>query len=874
MKSRYSKTVFFILLLILGTQVHAQVYRDSSSSIDTRVQDLLSRMTPEEKFWQLFMIAGDFNGDESRYSDGLFGLQVAAATKDIDPIIRANDIQRHFVEDTRLGIPVIFFAEALHGLVQKDATIYPQAIGLAATFDTVLMHEIAAATTRECRHRGVRQVLSPVVNIATDVRWGRTEETYGEDPFLSAAMGTAFTSEFERGGVITTPKHFLANVGDGGRDSYPIHISERLIREIHLPPFEACLKRGGSRSVMTSYNSLDGAPCSASDWLNNGLLKNDLDFNGFIISDAGAVGGANVLHFTAADYDDAGANAINAGLDVIFQTSYDHHTLFIPPFLDGRIDPATIDSAVARVLRAKFQLGLFEHPYADTSAFTTPGVPERQQLALRAARESIILLRNRNGVLPLDKSIGKLAVVGPDADEARFGGYSAPAVRSCSILRGITEKLGSGTKVLHTPGCQRLTNDYVTVSSEYLSCIDNDSTRQGLLGEYFTNASLDGPPAFTRIDQTVQFQWTLFSPDPERLPYDFYSVRWTGKLTSPATGEFLIGVEGNDGYRLFLDDSLIIDNRIQASHRTVVKEYSFEKGRGYRLRLEFSAPTGNARMKLVWNVGMEADDEAGIRKALDLARECDAVVVAVGLEEGEFRDRASLALPGRQEELIRRLATLGKPTVVVLVGGSAVTMSHWPDSVIAVVDAWYPGEEGGRAIADVLFGDYNPAGRLPITFPVAEGQLPLVYNHKPTGRGDDYFNFTGQPLFPFGFGLSYTTFKYDRLRLEQPSIAAGEASTVHFTVTNTGACAGDEVVQLYIRDELSTVALPLIALKGFQRIHLEPGETQELSFVITPDLLSMLDKDLQKTIEPGDFRVMIGASSKDIRLRSIITVVD
>ncbi|MBU0984846.1 MAG: glycoside hydrolase family 3 C-terminal domain-containing protein [candidate division Zixibacteria bacterium] len=829
-------------------------------------------MTAEEKFWQLFMIAGDFMGDETRYTGGLFGLQVAAETGEADPIARANAIQRHFVEDTRLGIPVIFFAEALHGLVQSDATIFPQAIGLAASFDTALMHDVGRATAQECRYRGIRQVLSPVVNIASDVRWGRTEETYGEDPFLSAAMGVAFVSEFERLGVITTPKHFVANVGDGGRDSYPIFMSERFLRDVHLPPFEACIKRGRSRSVMTSYNSFNGAPCSASDWLNNHLLKKELGFNGIIISDAGAVGGANVLHFTAADYADAGARAISSGLDVIFQTSYDHHTLFIPPFLDGRIDSTVIDSAVARVLRAKFQLGLFEHPYVSTDRFATPGAPEHQRLALRAARESIVLLKNDRSVLPFSKTTGTLAVIGPDAAEPRFGGYSAPAVRVCSILDGLREKLGPRVDVQYAAGCKRLTSEYVTVPSEHLSCQYEDSTANGLMGEYFNNVTISGAPVFVRVDPVVQFHWSLFSPDPQRLSYDFYSVRWTGTLTSPVSGRHRLGIEGNDGYRLYIDDSLVIDNWVKTSCRTVMADFTFDEGRAYSLRLEYFEPPGNGRITLVWDVNVTSDEDATIRDAVELAARCDRVVLVVGLEEGEFRDRASLALPGRQEELIRRVAALDKPTAVVLVGGSAVTMSNWLDDVSAVLCAWYPGEEGGRAVADILFGDYSPSGRLPITFPVAEGQLPLEYNHVPTGRGDDYSDLTGQPLFPFGYGLSYTTFEYGDLHLDPPKIAAGQTAQVSFSLTNTGPYESHEVVQLYLRDELSSVARPITELKGFQKVRLQPGESQEVTFVITPELLTMLDADLYPVIEPGDFRIMIGTSSKDIRLRGVLTV--
>jgi beta-glucosidase len=625
---------------------------------------------------------------------------------------------------------------------------------------------------------------------------------------------------------------------------------------------------------MTSYNSYDGSPCSANDWLNNRLLKKELHFGGFVISDAGAVGGANVLHFTAADYAEAGKNAIESGLDVIFQTAFDHYTLFIPPFRDGRIDMAVIDSAVARVLRAKLDLGLFEHPYVNPAESAPLGNAEHRQLARRAAQESIVLLKNTGSTLPLSRTIKSIAVIGPDAAEPRLGGYSAPTSRKCSILDGIIEKLGETVDIRHTQGCQRLSPKFVGVPSECLSHLDQDSVRPGLLGEYFANVTLDSPAVFTRVDPSVEFQWTLFSPDPGRLPYDFYSVRWTGRLKAPSTGQYRIGIEGNDGYRLYIDDSLVIDNWIKASCRTVATAYSFEAEREYRLRVEYFEPTGNARIRLIWNVGGSSDEETKLQEAVALATACDAAIIAVGLEEGEFRDRASLALPGRQEELIKRVAALGKPTVVVLVGGSAVTMSSWLDDVPAVLNVWYPGEEGGRAVADVLFGDYNPAGRLPITFPVDEGQLPLVYNHKPTGRGDDYYDLTGQPLFPFGYGLSYTSFEYGDLRLDRPNIAASQATVARCTLKNTGSVEGDEVVQMYIRDELASVARPITELKGFQRVHLKPGEMRELSFAVTPVLLSMLDKNLQSVVEPGEFRVMIGASSKDIRLRSVLTVTD
>jgi beta-glucosidase len=861
------------LALLAGPAVAALPYQDARLPVDARVQDLLQRMTPTEKFWQLFMLAGSLEDGPQKYADGAFGFQIGASQGGADAAAYVNGIQRHFVEETRLGIPIIAFAEALHGLVREDATVFPQAIGLAATFDTALVRDVSGAIAEECRAAGIRMVLSPVVNIASDVRWGRVEETYGEDPYLSSEMGVAFVSEFERRGVVTTPKHFIANVGDGGRDSYPIHWNERLLREIYLPPFAACVQRGGSRAVMTAYNSLDGTPCSANGWLNNLLLRQDLGYTGITISDACAVGGALVLHFTAADYAEATEQALEGGLDVIFQTSFDHAAKFLPAFLDGRIPPEVIDRAVARVLRVKFELGLFDRPYvtpADAAGARSADV--HRDLARRAARESIVLLKNEKRTLPLSTGLGTIAVLGPDAAEARLGGYSGPGRDTVSILDGIQRRIGAN-RVRYARGCARLDPQFETVPSQYLICARGDTVSAGLRGEYFDNVTLAGEPVFARVDPQLQFQWTLFSPDPRRLAYDFYSVRWTGRLKGPADGTFRIGIDGNDGYRLYIDDELVIDNWRKATRRSVLADYDFERDRLYDLRVEYFEPTGNAWVRLVWNAGMPAGADAEMDEAVSLVAASDAAIVVAGLEEGEFRDRAYLALPGRQEELIQRVAATGKPVAVVLVGGSATTMSRWLDAVPAVLAVWYPGEAGGDAVADVLFGDANPAGRLPITFPVAEGQLPLVYNHKPTGRGDDYLDVTGQPLFPFGYGLSYTTFEYRDLVIAKPSMRVTDSTTVRCTVRNTGTIAGDEVVQLYVHDELASVARPLMELKGFARVHLAPEEAREVGFTITPAMLAMLDRDLVSVVEPGDVRVMIGASSKDIRLRGYLTLV-
>ena len=874
---------FFTALSLVSGAQSSPAYKNASLPVEMRVNDLIGRMTPEEKFWQLFMIPGDLDkADSMMYYNGIFGFQVSAAAKGdaagqllnygtrenaTSLAKKINSIQRYFIEKSRLGIPIIAFDEALHGLVRDGATAFPQSIGLAATWDTTLMSRVANAIAVETRIRGIRQILSPVVNIASDVRWGRTEETYGEDPFLCSEMGVAFVSAFEKMGIVTTPKHFIANVGDGGRDSYPIHWNERMLVENYLAPFKACFVRGGSRSVMTAYNSLDGIACSANSWLLQKKLKGDMGFTGFVISDANAVGGELVLHHTAKDYAASGEHAINSGLDVIFQTDYNHYKLFNPPFLDGRIDSNRLNEAVKRVLKVKFDLGLFENPYVPENDARLIKPEMHKNIVRQAALESIVLLKNSKNVLPISKNVRSIAVIGTDAMEARLGGYAGPGNGKINILDGIKERAASGTKIVFAPGPGRDGDDYKPIPGTYLSY----NSEKGLQGEYFDNIAIEGHPVMQRIDKEINFRWTLFSPDPT-LRVDYYSIRWKGKLISPKTGKFKIGLEGDDGYRLYINGKIIVDNWSKKSYGTMVADYYFEKNRSYDIRIDFFEPDGNATIKLIWNMEGIGEWKKKIDDAVAIARQSAVAVVVTGITEGEFQDRAMLALPGHQEELIERIAATGKPVIVLLTGGSAITMNKWLDKVQGLVDVWYPGEEGGRAVADVLFGDYNPAGRLPISFPVHEAQLPWVYYHKATGRGDDYNNLSGKPLFPFGYGLSYTTFRYSDMTFTKNNIGPNESSTVSCTVTNTGIREGDEVVQLYIHDELASVARPLMELKGFQRIFLKAGESRRISFDIHPHLLSMLNLKMERVVEPGDFRIMIGASSTDIRLKGDLTV--
>lgn len=872
-------------------------YRNAALPVDARVKDLLGRMTLREKFFQMFMIPGDMSDPKAKdmYRDGIFGFQTQAAGRSADAATqlltyegaatgsatetarKVNEIQRYFVNETRLGIPIIAFDEALHGLVRADATAFPQSIGMAATWNTELIGRVGNAVALETKSRGIRYILSPVVNITSDVRWGRTEETYGEDPYLSSRIGVSYVAPFEAMGVVTSPKHFIANVGDGGRDSYPIHANERLLREIYLPPFIACFKEAGSRSVMTSYNALDGTACTANDWLLRKILKEEVGFRGFVISDAGATGGGNVLHFTAQDYAESTKQAVEGGLDVIFQTAYDHYPLFWEAYEKGMIAPEAIDDAVSRILRVKFELGLFEDPYVDESwAAKVNNSPEHQALTRETARESFVLLKNEKNVLPLDKSkLRSVALIGYDIKAGRLGGYSGPGSNVISIFDGVTEYLkGSGVKINHAEGVDLHHTELVSVPASALSCKAADgSTTEGLMGQYWANSDFDGQPAYTQVDKGLSFGWTLFSPRDGVLPYDSYSIRWSGKLKSPVTGTFRLGVTGNDGYTILIDGVELLSKTDKTSYGTHTALFTAQKGREYDIQIEYRETIGNARFNLVWSVGVDADGwKKQIAQAVSAARASDVAVVAAGIHEGEFQDRGLLSLPGKQIDLIRAVAATGKPVVVLFVGGSAITLEGWGGDVNSILHTWYGGDKGGLAVADVLFGDYSPSGKLPITFPQHEGQLPLVYNHRPTGRGDDYYNLTGQPLFPFGYGLSYTTFDYSDMSFAADTIGVNGSTVVTCTVRNSGTHRGAEVVQLYVRDLLASVSQPVMQLKGFEKITLDPGESRRVSFTLGTDALRMLDRDLRWVVEPGDFRIMIGSSSKDIRLRDNLVV--
>ena len=865
------KLRLILLFLSYTWTFSAQIYKDPSQGTALRVQDLLSRMTWEEKCYQLFMVPGDTNLLRGQLSKGIFGLQVSAqATGDAAgqglhyqtthpatvQLERLNAIQKYCIEQTRLGIPMLPFDEALHGLVRNGATAFPQAIALAATWDTELVHQAALHIAYETKQRGIRQILSPVVNLASDVRWGRTEETYGEDPFLSAKMGLAFMGAFEENGIITTPKHFIANVGDGGRDSYPIHLSNWYLERTHLIPFERVIKDAGSRSIMTSYNSLNGQACSSNQWLLTEKLKKEWGFKGFVISDANAVGGELVLHRTANSYVESGVHAINAGLDVIFQTDIAHFPLFFPEYPPKGMDTNRINDAVSRVLTAKFDLGLFEHPYAQQQLNLDSLLTAGHQLAQKVAEESIVLLKNQHAVLPLNQEMESIAVFGEDAILGRLGGYSGPGFHVTSILDGIRTAFPNSAISYEQGSTLKDTTIQIVPANNI-----HHNGNIGFFASYFNNPNLEGEAFFQRRDERIDFHWTLYGPHVDLSP-NFYSVRWNGAFTPTCSEKITLGLEGNDGYRLFINEVLVIDRWEKQSYHQDLTDYYFKKGKSYDLRIEFKETQGNGLIKFIWKREDEHAKKAQLKRIVKQSKNASANIVVVGIEEGEFNDRASLRLSEAQEQLIHTVAKNGKKTIVLLVGGSAVNMESWIDEVDGILVVWYPGEAAGTAVAKVLNGAVNPSGKLPITYPMNEAQLPLIYNHLPTGRGDDYRNQSGEPLFPFGFGLSYTTFEYREVSVEQNRVyQLGDTINIRMKLSNTGEIQGCEIVQCYLKPLYSNESRPVQELIQFQRVTLNPKEEKEL------DLRFILNEQFSTFgIAPGKYALQIGRSSKDIQL--------
>jgi beta-glucosidase len=833
-------------------------YKDPSLPIDKRVDDLVSRMTLAEKVSQMMNAA---------------------------PAIARLDIPEYE-----------WWNEGLHGVARAGyATVFPQAIGLAATWDTDLMHQIADVISTEARakhnefvrnnERGRYKGLtfwSPNINIFRDPRWGRGQETYGEDPYLTARLGVEFVKGLQGTDphylkVVATPKHYAVHSGpEPERHSFDAKVYERDLRETYLPAFRATVMEGQAASVMCAYNRTDTEPCCANNRLMMDILRKEWGFNGYVVSDCGAISDIWKGHQFVKSEEAASAVAVKAGTDLACGREY---ASLVQAVKEGLISEAEIDVSLKRLLTARFRLGMFDPPEMVAYAripFSENDSPEHRALSLRAARESIVLLKNEHNALPLKKDVKTIAVIGPNADapEVLLGNYSGRPSKSVTPLAGIRNAVSPGTKVLYALG-STLTGEAVIPVPAAVLTVGGKGTATGFKGEYFTNQELQGEPADVRTDEQVNFDWGRYKPAPH-VGENNFSVRWTGKLTPGESGTYRLGTTADDGVRFYLDGQLLIDAWKTNPTKTVTKEVNLEAGRAYDVRIEYYQYNREAIAKFVWSYPHFADKQ--IEEAVTAARQSDVAIVVLGLSaalEGEemtvstegFRggDRTDISLPKGQEALLKAVSATGKPVVLVLLNGSALAVNWANDKVPAILDTWYPGEEGGTALADVLFGNYNPGGRLPVTFYKSVDQLPPFTDYNMLGRTYRYFK--GDPLYPFGFGLSYTKFKYDNLKLSANRINAGDELKITAEVRNIGDTAGDEVVQLYVSDVSAKVPVPIRSLAGVKRLFLKPGEKQNVSFVLTGEQMSIVDDGGKRLIEPGDFLIGIGGKQPEFSER-------
>jgi len=762
-------------------------YKNRSLSPAARVKDLLRRMTLEEKAAQMMCVwqrkgetlidaQGRFDPAKAkaafkkRHGLGQVGRPSDAGAPPEDPrngqtargmAELTNAIQQFFLEHSRLGIPVIFHEECLHGHAARDATSFCQPIGLGAAFHPELVEALFTMTAYEARVRGTHQALTPVVDVARDPRWGRVEETYGEDPYLNTQLGMAAVRGFQGDGsfqdkkrIIATLKHFAAHgQPESGMNCAPANVSERVLRETFLQPFKDAIQKAGALSVMASYNEIDGVPSHANKWLLREVLRKEWGFRGFVVSDYYAIWELGYRpdthgHFVAKDKKQACQLAVEAGVNIELPEP-DCYLHLVELVRKGVLKEKQLDGLVAPMLYWKFKLGLFDDPYADPEeAERVVGCDEHRQLALRAARETVTLLKNENHLAPLDPSkLKTIAVIGPNANRALLGGYSGLPKHTLTVLEGIKARLGDAVNVLYAEGCK--------------------ITRGG---------------------------------------------SWQQDEVAPADPK---------------------------------------------------------------------QDRQQIAQAVKAARNAEVIVLALGGNEQTSReawslkhlgDRANLDLPGRQEDLVRAMLDTGKPVIVFLFNGRPLSINYIARNVPVIFECWYLGQECGRAVAETLFGDHNPGGKLPITIPRSAGHLPVFYNYKPSARRG-YLWDEVSPLYPFGFGLSYTTFAFQDVRLARKRIRRSDSTQALVDVTNTGSRRGTEVVQMYIRDRVSSVTRPVKELKGFKKIALDPGETQTVALEITPESLAFYDADMNHVVEPGEFEILIGNSSRDADLQKVVLIV-
>jgi len=788
------------------------------------------------------------------------------------------------VASPRLDVPQYhWWHECLHGVARAGiATVFPQAIGLASTWNTDLMHELADVISTEARakhHEFLRKgnrgrytgltMWSPNVNLFRDPRWGRGQETYGEDPYLSGRMGVAFVKGLQGDDpryfkVIATPKHYVVHSGpEPQRHEFNAVTSPRALYDTYLPAFEACVKEGGAWSIMCAYNRTFGKACCGSPPLMKTILRDIWGFPGYVVSDCGAVDDIHANHHLVETRPEAAALAVKSGTDLNCGQAY--RALEEAVGL-GLITEAELDVSLKRLFTARMKLGMFDPPemvpYASIP-FDKNDCDAHKALALQVARESMVLLKNDSGFLPLKKGLKTIAVIGPNADRVSvlLGNYNGTPSDPVTVLRGIREKVGNDMDVIYEKGCQ------IAGKFDLLQPIPESvfhfQDKPGLQAEYFTNPDLEGDPVITRIETDVNYNWWHRDRFPE-LESDTFSIRWTGTITPETTGDYQISTFGNRGLQLFLDDESLIDSFSEGRPERKQIEIKLKKGNNYRIRVEY---TKGMRFPFV-NLAWAGTDDKAAGRAVKAAEKADVVLFVGGISpelEGEERDvpfdgflggdRTRIDLPAVQQKLLRQLYETGTPIVLITTSGSALAVNWAQEHVPAILQTWYPGQSGGTAVADVLFGDYNPAGRLPVTFYQSVDQLPPFEDYFMTDHTYRYFK--DEPLYTFGYGLSYTTFEYNNLTVPEKA-GIGDPVEVSVDVSNTGGLAGDEVVQLYVKDVESSAPAPLWSLQGFQRVHLEPGASETITFTLKPKQLSLITDNLERRVEPGEFKIAVG----------------
>ncbi|MFT3784191.1 MAG: glycoside hydrolase family 3 C-terminal domain-containing protein [Nibricoccus sp.] len=832
------KNIIAIVILFASICSEAQEaknrWQDASLPVAERVEHLLRAMTLEEK---IAMLGGDTTG------------------------FNACGVER-------LSIPMISMADGPVGIRAGISTAYPASINTAATWDLDLVYRLGVALGVDARGKGKDCILGPCVGIHRFPLGGRNFESFGEDPYLAARLGTLYIRGVQSQKVIATVKHFACNDQEWERNSYDVQVDERTLREIHLPAFEAAVKEGKVWAVMTAYNSVNGQHCSENGYLIRDILKAEWGFQGLTISDWVSVYSAD--------------QAANNGLDLEMPHPRWFKERLLEAIKSGTVAEVTIDDKIRRHLRVRFEAGLFDRAVAENSG-PSDTFGTHRQLALEMAQKSITLLKN-DGILPLDKDrVKTIAVLGPNAKVARTGGGGSSQVKpqaSVSPYDGLAATLGRKIKLSYAQGCALEPLKTVPIPTAYLKTPDGKNN--GLWGEYFDNSHFSGEPVFSRRDEEIDFSFKQLSPDPRITNAEDYAIRWTGKLVPPATRVYTLALASDDGSRLYIDGKLVIDHWGQHAEVQKTCSLSLEGGHSYEIRIDFYQIGGNSGVHFNWQ-----DPEATlvgptIDEAVEVAKGKDLVLLFVGnseYSEAEGADVDDQKMPAGQDELVRSVIQANPNTVVVVYGGVPISMKSWLAGAKAVAAAYYPGQEGGMAIAQVLFGEINPSGKLPFSYIQEQSESPAFRDYKNPNLKVRYAEgvFVGyryyekhdiRPLFPFGHGLSYTNYKYSNLRIRK---GEGKSCVVVLDITNTGRRAGEEIVQLYVAPGYCSVLRPLKELKNFARIHLEPGETKSVSMELDARAFEYFHPVTREwTLEAGNYRILVGASSDDIRLKGSI----